>query len=121
MQKRKGKFVLALTGKRKKGVFLPKKTGARHHLSHSEEWRICLLAEWGFSYKAIAKRVFGNGNPKFQVSDADIRRVGAVLHANKLKVRDYRNMETEGSQSVAASLLRRPISSGLPKKAKIPA
>lgn len=82
----------------------------RYVLSDSEEWRVCLLAEYGgYSYIAIAKRVFGCGNPHHRVSDTEIRRVGTILQQNSIRVRDFRNMKTNVSSSFASQLLRRPV------------
>lgn len=67
----------------------------RYTVSDSEEWRVCLLARWGFAYKYIAKRVFR--------SEDEHKRVAAVLHRNKLRVRDYR----DGSNSEAKGLVKK--------------
>lgn len=84
-----------------------KKSGRR--LSEGEEWRICLLGDWGFSYEAIARRVFGQGNPHHRVSATELSRIGRVLSAAGIRVRDYRNMKTMGSSNFAGQLMRRPI------------
>jgi len=103
---------LVLTTKRKRVKFFIKKPrGDRHWLTPSEEWRVCLLGDYGFSYKAIAIRVFGNGDPKFVPSDADRRRVGRILSANKIRVRDWRDCKTSSSRSFAAGLMRQKVSS----------
>jgi len=105
---------LAITkGKRRAKFFMRKpKDDGRHFISASEEWRICLLADHGgFSYKAIAWRVFCNCNPKEKPSDADVSRVGRVLSKNKLRVRDWRDCKTRESMAFAAALNRKPLSS----------
>ena len=90
---------LALTSGRRHApqyyVQLNKRDYGRHYLTQGEEWRILLLADHGYSYKYIAQRVFGNGNPNFKVSKADIGRVGRVLSKNKRRVRDWRNCQTQ--------------------------
>jgi len=90
--------------------------GERHFTTWSEEWRICLLCDaGGYSYKTIARWVYGNGDSRYIPSRTEINRVGRVLKSNKRKVQEWRNCDTKESKSFAGTLMNRPIKSGQPK------
>ena len=110
---------LAISSHRaKKPLFYTRlnKIGDRHFTTWSEEWTICLLCRMGgFSYNRISRLAFGNGDPKYVPDRADFSRISRVLKANGLKVRNWRNGDTEESKSFARDLIRRPLKSGYPR------
>ena len=84
--------------------------GDRHFVLASEEWRICLLYDCGggFHHRTIAKYVYGNGNPRYRPTDAEVARVGRVLIKNRRRTRDWRNGKTPQAREMLSSALRKP-------------
>jgi len=72
----------------------------RRIVTESEAWRVELLGDWGFSYKFIAKRVWGCDGL------ASVRAVGRVLKAAGMKVKDYRNGLNEIGESTAKRCMK---------------
>lgn len=66
----------------------------------SERWRIALLAEYGFFGRTIARRVFGNGNPKYVPSEAEIRRVYRIAKEEGVRLSDWRRGENDSARKV---------------------
>jgi hypothetical protein len=66
--------------------------GERHWVTRDEEWRICVLFDAGLGVycSTIAARVFGNGNPRYVPSDAEVACVGKVLRLNNRRISDWR-------------------------------
>ena len=61
----------------------------RNHVTESQDWRIRMLADYGFSYKTIAFKVFGKRS--------EYQTVGRILSYYHMRVRDYRDaVNTEG-------------------------
>lgn len=116
--RRKSRMILAVTGKNPQSPMFYaglNKRGGKHYTTPTEEWRVCLLGMSGYSYKAIARMVYYNGDLKAAVANADINRVSKILSANKIKVRDYRDMRTDEAKTLANILMRRSQSAGLPR------
>lgn len=82
---------------------MSKRRMARNPVSDLERWRIALLAEFGFHYRTIAARLYGNGNPDYKASDGEAARVGRVAREEGVSSLDWRR----GQNSTATSVLNR--------------
>lgn len=80
---------------------------ARHFTTESERMRVMIyLSYGGFHYRTVAKRVFGGGDPKYAVTNADISRVGKIAAEEKMSSRDWRNGISRESMRVLGELER---------------
>jgi hypothetical protein len=68
----------------------------------STEWAISLLGRWGFSAKAIVKRVKKYTGEEFSTST-----IYKTLKSNEVRIKDYRDLKTRESQQVANQALGR--------------
>ncbi len=69
-------------------------------VSDSERWRVELLAEYGFFGRTIARRVWGNGDPNYVPSQAEISRVYRIAKQADLKLSDWRRGDNDSSRKV---------------------
>lgn len=65
----------------------------------SDTWLIELLASNGFSYKCIRKRL--RRKSSIEYSDSQI---ASVLHRAEIRIRDYRNGDTQEAKGVLRRL-----------------
>jgi hypothetical protein len=75
-------------------------TRTRKHVTDSQRWRIALLAEWGFYGRTIARRVFGNGDTKYEPTDADVRRVYTITKQEGIQISAWRRGENESAKRI---------------------
>jgi len=76
----------------------------RRPLLESEVVRIEMLGCFGgFHHKAIAKRVFGTGR-RYVPSNAEIARVGKVLRDAGIRVREWRDGDTDEAKAMMTSV-----------------
>lgn len=76
-----------------------------------EEWRIQLLCTIGLHYETIARRIYGNGDQKFEPSEHQVRRVGRIARLLDCSPLQYRR----GENQFARKLLTR-FGSCVPKR-----
>lgn len=85
---------------------MPRKL-VRASVTDSEEMRCCMYGMFGgFHHRLIAKRLYGNGNPRYSPSDTEIRRVGMILKRNGISTRAWRNGATAESEHFLNRLSR---------------
>ena len=75
-------------------------------VTESEKWRVSLLADWGFYYSTIAKRLYGNGNPRYTPSDSEVKRVGKIARQEGTSSLNYRRGENAESRNILTPVLR---------------
>lgn len=68
----------------------------RNIVTEIERWRISLLAGYGFTYRAIAKRLYGTN-----CSETEERRVGNIARQEGVSPWDWRRCESSDAQRVA--------------------
>ena len=83
-----------------------KRYALRHIVTEQERWRICMLAEWGFHHKLIARRLWGNNDPNYVPSPTEIARVSRVCCQEEVSTRDWRNGETTAAKSILTQYTR---------------
>lgn len=81
--------------------------------SEEAERKMCLLGESGYSWKYICATVFNK--KRGAVTDRDLRALGRVFKANKIRVTDYRNGENEVGQVLARRIMKRRVAAAAAK------
>lgn len=69
--------------------------------------RIALLAEYGFQYNYIARRLYGNST--YEPSSSEVARVGRIAREEGVSPMEWRRGESTTAKSTVASLLRANI------------
>lgn len=97
---------------------LPRRNPPRllHPATQVDTDSVCYLAEYGFSYRCIARTLFHSEDR------ATLYRIGRILRNNDLRVTDYRNGKTEISRSIISpvlSLLKRDHAGRNKRKKKV--
>lgn len=81
--------------------------GDRHFTTAWEEQMICTLAAaYPLGYYGLAWWIYGNGDPKYKPTGADVSRIGKVLSANGQSIRSHRRGETIAARQRIAMLMR---------------
>ncbi len=78
----------------------------RPAMSESEEWRIELMGIERYSYKGIARWIWGHGRANYEPSSAEVGRIGRVLRRAEIRVRDHRNCLTTEARRAMRDLDR---------------
>lgn len=79
---------------------MARRRASKYVATDSERWRIALLAEYGFYARTIAKRIWGNGNPRYQPSDTEIGRVYRIAKQEGVQLSAWRRGENDSAKKV---------------------
>lgn len=82
----------------------------RRPVTDAESLRVSLLAQYGFHYRTIAKRLYGDN-----ISDSDVARVGRIARSEGVSSMDWRKGETKEAQRVLSRLGRNAVDKPAPK------
>lgn len=87
-----------------------KKMNRGKPVTDSERMRVATFAEYGFHYRYIAKRIYGQNNSRYSPSLSEIARVGKIAREEGVSSLDWRRGDSDESRTFASSLLRAPNS-----------
>ncbi len=85
---------------------MSRRRNLRPGMTPSEEWRIEMMATERYSYKGIARWIWGHGRAGYEPSSSEVGRIGRVLRRAQIKVRDHRNCLTTEARRVLRDLDR---------------
>lgn len=84
----------------------------RNPIKESERIRVSILATYGFHYKYIASRIYGNGG-SYTPSNSEIARVSRIAREEGVSPLEWRRGTSSESKNIVTTLLRNPDSAKL--------